>query len=312
MKTVGKMVMLLYLLLPGGCGKEPYPGKVKILAVEDVTHASMVVKSSLEGAAEGEGLLVKGVCLDKSKIPVAESHHYEGINYPGSNHDAVTGISGLESGTRYVLRAYFETSAGIVYSDTLTVRTLPVDYLADSRDGKRYEVKLYGDQQWMLRNLDYATPGSRVFENKESNHGLFGRLYPYEEAVSACPAGWRLPTDADWKTLEQFIGVPPEDLDKTAERGSPFGGRMKEPGSRLWEISNTLSTNNRSGFSVVPSGYYNPAKDEFSYPRVSAQFWTRSDDSDRCFSRFFYAQSDEINRLAIDTAQSLLSVRCVK
>lgn len=312
MENIQKLPLLLVLALTIGCRKDPFPGKVEIFSVRDVTHNSLVVRTGISGTEGGVGLQVKGICYSKDKIPLAEGDHFEGANLPGTVEEALTGISGLDPNTRYTIRAYFETNVGVVYSDTLTIRTKPVEYLTDPRDGHKYEIIAYGNRTWMVRNLDYASPGSLVFENKDANSGLYGRLYPYNEAVSVCPPGWRLPSDEDWKALEKFIGVAQEELDKTAQRGSPFGGMMKEPGMRLWESSNVLTADNHSGFSVVPSGWYNSITNEFSYPRICAQFWTFNTLMNTSYTRFFYSHSDEINRLETKVENYKLSVRCVK
>jgi len=312
MKCTLKSMMLLSMMILFSCSKDPYPGKVEIVEVTDVTHNSMVVKASISGTGEGAGLQVKGVCFDKTGMPEADRDCFEGTTPPGPLQEWFAGISGLEPDTRYIIRAYCETNVGMVYSDTMIIRTTPVEYMTDPRDGKEYEVKQYGNHLWMLRNLDHVTPGSLVFENKDSNGALFGRLYPYAEALSACPPGWRLPTDEEWKALEQFIGVLPEDLDKTAQRGSPYGGMMKEPGMRLWESSNALNSNNHSGFSIVPSGWYNNRTQKFSYPNFCAQFWANAGDSENSSTRSFYSHSDAIGRLRSKVNDYRLSVRCIK
>lgn len=45
--------------------------------------------------------------------------------------------------------------------------------------------------QALLRNSDT--------ELVKAYYTTYGNLYTYEEAVANAPAGWRLPTDEDWK-----------------------------------------------------------------------------------------------------------------
>ena len=34
---------------------------------------------------------------------------------------------------------------------------------------------------------------------------VFGRFYSYEEAMTACPEGWRIPTEEDWMSLANSV-----------------------------------------------------------------------------------------------------------
>jgi uncharacterized protein (TIGR02145 family) len=303
---------IVILLLFQNC-KKFIPGRVDILSVENLTHNSMVVFSEIKDIQSGVGLQLKGICVDKSLLPVAGKQSFTGTDYNGSFESWQTGISGLEPDTRYIIRAYFETNEGIVYSDTMVLQTKPVDFMTDSRNGKKYPVKTYGKQVWMVQNLDYLTPGSLIFENNPGKYpSEFGRLYPYPEAIMACPSGWHLPTDEDWKMLEEIVGIPKSDLDKTALRGSPAGGKMKEPGMRLWESESAKHSNNESGFSVIPSGWYRTEKKEFTYSKTCAGYWTNPEDSEAAFFRFFFVNTDAISRTSQDINSLMLSVRCVK
>jgi len=59
------------------------------------------------------------------------------------------------------------------------------------------------------------------FANAEVDNGhyseTYGLLYSYEGAMKAVPAegGWRLPSDADWKKLERYLGMSEGEIAKT-------------------------------------------------------------------------------------------------
>jgi len=134
----------------------------------------------------------------------------------------------------------------------------------DSRDGNVYEIIIIGNQIWMAKNLAYlpsvspptsesgSSPlyyvynyhGTNVADAKAtSNYQTYGVLYNWSAALSACPPGWHLPSDAEWTTLTDYLGG--EDV---------AGGKMKEAGTSHWTTPNTGATNS-SGFTALPGGY---------------------------------------------------------
>ena len=96
----------------------------------------------------------------------------------------------------------------------------------DERDGNSYCSITYGDQEWLVENMRYLPSVNRVYEysggeamyyvydyngnnveeaRNNPNYSEYGVLYNWKAALTACPAGWHLPSDAEWSQLEVYL-----------------------------------------------------------------------------------------------------------
>lgn len=118
-------------------------------------------------------------------------------------------------------------------------------------------------QIWQCKNYDIAYPGSRVYNDTETNRAVYGGLYTYEQVMAPgfVPAGWHVPTAAEWQTLITAVGG-----DAVA------GGVLKEAGTTRWNAPNTGAVDTYD-FAAVGSGYSSPSG---VYDTLKAQgmFWT--------------------------------------
>ena len=145
-------------------------------------------------------------------------------------------------------------------------------------DGNEYSTVKIGTQCWMKTNLkttryrdgsaiptglsnaawENTTSGAyAIYNNDAANDATYGKLYNWyavTDSRNLCPAGWHVPTDAEWKSMEAQLGMPANELDQIGYRGQSqnVGGKLKEVSS-LWQSPNVGATD-ESGFSGLPGG----------------------------------------------------------
>ena len=198
-------------------------------------------------------------------------------------------------------------------------------------DGKNYSIVKIGIQTWMAENLAYllaVSPssegsntdsyyyvygyeGTTVSEAKATaNYTTYGVLYNWPAALTACPAGWHLPSDAEWKVLEKNLGMTNSDADASGWRYTgTVGGKLKETGTSHWYSPNTGATNS-SGFTALPGG--NSYSGGFGSLGFYADFWSASEGgASRAWFRILYYSTDGVTRGG-SGRYSGFSVRCLQ
>ncbi len=78
--------------------------------------------------------------------------------------------------------------------------------IKDARDKQKYRTVVIDGRTWMADNLNYNVPGSTCYREDEDNCMVYGRLYTWEAAKSACPAGFHLPTNEEYESLWKAAG----------------------------------------------------------------------------------------------------------
>jgi uncharacterized protein (TIGR02145 family) len=198
-------------------------------------------------------------------------------------------------------------------------------------DGYSYPTVSIGTQCWTNENLKvtkyddgslipdltsstsspWATSGARtdytgatgipLGQTYVSTYGYLYNWYAVNDLRKLCPAGWHVPTDAEWTTLETYLNT-------VAPTGS-VGGKMKSTSS-LWNSPNT-GADNSSGFSALPGGY-RTRSGGFSNIRNLAFFWSATERStSNAWYRFLRYLSGNVNE-DYDSKSVGASVRCLR
>ena len=189
------------------------------------------------------------------------------------------------------------------------------DIFTDPRDGQTYNIVTIGSQTWFAENLKYQTGNSWCYDNNSANCNTNGRLYDWVTAMDACPSGWHLPSDEEWKELEGYVdtqyGYPNSEWDKDGRRGFDAGINLKS-NSGWYNDGNGIDLYD---FTVLPGGRksYNGG---FIDKGKWGVFWTSSTyaNGSRAWNRIFEYNSDKIYRSTTyyNYLESGSSVRCIK
>ncbi len=78
--------------------------------------------------------------------------------------------------------------------------------IKDARDKQKYRTVVIDGRKWMADNLNYKMPGSTCYREDEDNCMVYGRLYTWDAAQKACPAGFHLPTNEEFESLWKTAG----------------------------------------------------------------------------------------------------------
>ena len=263
---------------------------------------------------------------------------YAAVNATGET--MTYNLTGLTAGTSYTYRAFVTTAEGTTYGSevdfTTTAGTIePTTFTCGTSkmvdaDGNEYETVLIGTQCWTKTNLRVAPAGATdatssgansntvpyYYVNPSVDAATYGYYYNWEAAKLACPAGWHLPSDAEWNTLEATVSGSDWQASyatATGYRGS-HAGKMAGGG---WNSSSTAgapgnaadANHNASGFSAVPAGYW---YDGFDSAGNYAIFWSSTESG----AYYAWRRSLGYNRAGVNRTSYYryggFSVRCLR
>ncbi len=151
------------------------------------------------------------------------------------------------------------------------------------------------------------------YKNDPANGQEYGKLYNWyavNDNRGLATLGWHIPTDAEWKTLEIFLGMGQILADNRAFRGNAEGGKLKETGTSHWIFPNTGATN-EIGFYALPGGYRYFDGRDYAIGDYGS-WWSASEfNTADAWNRYLYFSYSTIGRFHNDKSIGF-SVRCVK
>jgi uncharacterized protein (TIGR02145 family) len=189
----------------------------------------------------------------------------------------------LSNSTIYYWEVAAKNANSISSYATSSFTTVPVSPTISDADGNIYHTVQIGTQTWTVENLKTAkyndgialpmvtditawsnltTPGCCWYNNDSTtNKNTYGALYNWYAVHTGklAPAGWHIPTDAEWDTLQNYLIANGYNYNGTTT-GNYIAKAMAAQtiwltyGATTGTIGNNLSTNNRSGFSAFPGG----------------------------------------------------------
>ena len=165
-------------------------------------------------------------------------------------------------------------------------------------DGNPIPSIVYGSQEWTVENACHityrdGTPIPQVADYTEwdnlttgawcyydNDYPLEGKLYNWYAVMGIhdndentankefAPEGWHVPSDAEWKTLEEYLIANGYNYDGSSYSCSPCSLEENKIGKSMasttgWvssfyngAVGNDQSLNNSSGFNALPRGYF--------------------------------------------------------
>lgn len=225
---------------------------------------------------------------------------------------------------------------GMIYAMSMMAAVLAIvacsDSFTDDRDGQSYDMVEIGGVTWMAENLNYAGDGAGDVFAASLKSGSFcpesdarkckeyGRLYTWEAAQKACPAGWHLPTAEEFDAM--LMAVMAADV-----RGAAMAqaSNITTVGKLLKSTSGWFKNGNGTdavGFAALPAGYMSAAESTDGNSAVGkfdgiggyAYFWSATTDAQEpAFAQYLFLDfSSPVAGLNSFDKGSARSVRCVK
>lgn len=283
---------------------------VSITALSVVNASSVIVEGniSLDG---GSPVTARGVCWGTTPTPTINDNCI--VNGTGIGHFSNSLVNILQDTTYYV-RTYATNCLGTNYSEAMMFTTTAAQaFVCGSSMITDFDANLYntvqiGEQCWMKENVrsehfsdgtliaaatGHSASGSIPYRFSFNNIGRLEYLYNWPAATNCdsgsnaypsgvqgiCPAGWHLPSMAEWNILNDYVGKQSQYVcgDLSANTAKALAS------DSLWvldtnfcAVGNMQQHNNGTGFTALPVGYcsHNSSNISFTGQGFVASFWS--------------------------------------
>ena len=176
----------------------------------------------------------------------------------------------------------------------------------DPRDNKEYYTFTSGGLTWLGQNLAYYEQDAdgnytlgRPYKSAKAAEEIIGGFYNWEDAQNACPAGWRMPTAAEFDAL-----------------GTDAGALMCNAsfnGSLMWEFWPGVTITNSTGFAALPFGYATIVDDAYTFYGYGDYSYYWVDNAGQPMCRAIYVKDSDIKVWDSPSPTDFAAqLRCVK
>ena len=279
----------------------------KTFYYSSMRSSSSSAKSS-SSAQSSSSVQSSSSAISSSSIRSSSSAKSSSSSTPSSS-SAISSSSVQSSSSSEISSSSIQSSSSVI-SNNSDYKYDPAKVihgtLTDSRDGQEYKTVTIGNQTWMAENLRYEIPRDTadtvdVFCPQDPDTlALVGCYYTWNAAMKACPEGWQLPNQSNWKTLVNQISWT-----------APWG--ILETVCNTNSLTyNSIQGNDVYGLNIIPSGTCNSITKKIIFGG-SAEFWTST-----ALNEFFHGIAvfsfinDNLKTDSYTEHSAFKSVRCLK
>lgn len=184
----------------------------------------------------------------------------------------------------------------------------------DIRDGAKYHYVTIGSLDWFTFNLNWKGTGN-TYLLVDALGDVYGRLYNWEQAKSACPQGWRVPNNQDWEEFAKTLnGGNTISFDsKWASFGSKVSAKATLNTVNMWKYSPNFQYLNQFGWNALPAGNSTGSFRTFLNKGSYATWWSADQkDQDNAYYRYIYFDSPDFPYNFASKSTFGASIRCVR